>query len=113
MNRNEPLSPSLQQRSLEPRCLEPRSLEERLRVVRERCRLLADMFSIQAEAAWLALHVSLSVDTYNALTDLCRSSAEDLERLSQEIPGAIANWHAEDGRDAEPNYASIADVQAP
>lgn len=82
------------------------SLEERLRAVRERCRLLADMFSLQAEAAWLACQVPLSVDTFNALTDLCRESADDLERLAQEIPGAIANWQA-------PNYAAIADVQEP
>ena len=71
----------------------PLSLEERLRVVRERCRLLADVFSIQAEAAFLACHVSLSADAFNALTDLCRSSADDLERLAQDIPGSIANWH--------------------
>jgi hypothetical protein len=70
----------------------PLSLEERLRVVRERCRLLADMFSIQAEATFLACHVSLSADAFNALTDICRSSADDLERLAQDIPGAIANW---------------------
>lgn len=70
----------------------PPSLEERLRVVRERCRLLADVFSIQAEAAFLACHVSLSPDAFNALTDLCRSSADDLERLAQDIPGSIANW---------------------
>ena len=70
----------------------PFSLEERLRVVRERCRLMADVFSIQAEATFLACHVSLSADAYNALTDMCRSSADDLERLAQDIPGAIANW---------------------
>jgi hypothetical protein len=70
----------------------PLSLEERLRVVRERCRLLADVFSIQAEATFLACHVSLSADAFNALTDMCRSSADDLERLAQDIPGAIANW---------------------
>ena len=70
----------------------PLSLEERLRIVRERCRLMADVFSIQAEAAFLACHVSMSADAYNALTDMCRSSADDLERLAQDIPGAIANW---------------------
>lgn len=70
----------------------PLSLEERLRVVRERCRLLADVFSIQAEATFLACHVSMSADAFNALTDMCRSSADDLERLAQDIPGAIANW---------------------
>jgi hypothetical protein len=70
----------------------PLSLEERLRVVRERCRLMADVFSIQAEATFLACHVSMSADAYNALTDMCRSSADDLERLAQDIPGAIANW---------------------
>jgi hypothetical protein len=70
----------------------PPSLEERLRVVRERCRLMADVFSIQAEASFLACHVSMSADAYNALTDMCRSSADDLERLAQDIPGSIANW---------------------
>ena len=45
----------------------PLSLEERLRVVRERCRLMADVFSIQAEATFLACHVSMSADAYNAL----------------------------------------------
>jgi hypothetical protein len=68
------------------------SLEERLRVVRERCRLLADVFSIQAEASFLACHLSMSADAYHALTDICRSSADDLERLAQDIPGSIANW---------------------
>jgi hypothetical protein len=68
------------------------SLEERLRVVRERCRLLADVFSIQAEATFLTCHVTMSADAYQALTDMCRSSADDLERLAQDIPGAIANW---------------------
>lgn len=68
------------------------SLEERIRVVRERCRLMADVFSIQAEATFLACHVSMSADAYNALTDMCRSSADDLERLAQDIPGEIANW---------------------
>jgi hypothetical protein len=70
----------------------PLSLEERLRVVRERCRLMADVFSIQAEATFLACHVSMSADAYNALTDMCRSSADDLERLAEDLPGAIANW---------------------
>lgn len=70
----------------------PLSLEERLRIVRERCRLMADVFSIQAEATFLACHVSMSADAYNALTDMCRSSADDLERLAQDIPGVIANW---------------------
>ena len=70
----------------------PPSLEERLRVVRERCRLLADMFSIQAEASFLACHVALSPDAFNALTDICRSSADDLDRLAHDIPGAIASW---------------------
>lgn len=69
------------------------SLEERIRVVRERCRLMADVFSIQAEATFLACHVSMSADAYNALTDMCRSSADDLERLAQDIPGEIANWY--------------------
>lgn len=70
----------------------PLSLEERIRVVRERCRLMADVFSIQAEATFLACHVSMSADAYNALTDMCRSSADDLERLAQDIPGEMANW---------------------
>jgi hypothetical protein len=70
----------------------PPSLEERLRVVRERCRLLADVFNIQAEASFLACHVSMSADAFHALTDMCRSSADDLERLVQDIPGSIANW---------------------
>lgn len=73
-------------------CEGPLSLEERLRIVRERCRLVADLFSIQAEATFLACHVSMSADAYNALTDMCRSSADDLERLAQDIPGTIANW---------------------
>lgn len=87
----------------------PFSLEERLRVIRERCRLLADVFSLQAETAWLACPIPLSADTFSALTDLCRTSADDLERLSHEIPGAIANWQA----DAATNCGPIADVQGP
>jgi hypothetical protein len=75
------------------------SLEERLRVVRERCRLLADVFSLQAEATFLACHVSMSADAYSAFTDMCRSSADDLERLAQDLPGAIANWY--------PDYAAF------
>jgi hypothetical protein len=77
----------------------PLSLEERLRVVRERCRLLADVFSLQAEATFLACHVSMSADAYSAFTDMCRSSADDLERLAQDLPGAIANWY--------PDYAAF------
>jgi hypothetical protein len=73
----------------------PLSLEERLRVIRERCRLLADVFSLQAEATFLACHVSMSADAYCAFTDMCRSSADDLERLAQDLPGAIANWYPE------------------
>lgn len=69
------------------------SLEERIRVVRERCRLMADVFSIQAEATFLACHVSMSADGYNALMEMCRSSADDLERLAQDLPGEIANWY--------------------
>jgi hypothetical protein len=71
----------------------PPSLEERLRVVRERCRLLADLFSLQADAAFLACHVAMTVDAFNALTALCRASADDLERLVREMPGSMANWH--------------------
>lgn len=67
-------------------------LEERIRVVRERCRLMADVFSIQAEATFLACHVSMSADAYNALTDMCRASADDLEQLAHDLPGVIANW---------------------
>lgn len=85
-------TPSMVHHLASPWAEGPLSLEERLRIVRERCRLLADMFSIHAEATFLACHVSMSADAYNALTDMCRSSADDLERLAQDIPGAIANW---------------------
>lgn len=68
------------------------SLEERIRIVRERFRLMADVFSIQAEATFLACHVSMSADAYNALTDMCRASADDLERLAHDLPGGMANW---------------------
>ena len=87
----------------------PFSLEERLRVIRERCRLLADVFTLQAETAWLACPIPLSADTFSALTDLCRASADDLERLSHEIPGAIAHWQVE----VAANCDAAADVQAP
>lgn len=71
------------------------SVEERLRHVRECCRLLADLFTIQAEAAFLACDATLSTDAYNALTTICRTSADDLERLVREMPPAVANWHGE------------------
>jgi hypothetical protein len=71
------------------------SVEERLRHVRECCRLLADFFNIQAEAAFLACEVSLSMDAYNALTTICRTSADDLERLVREMPPSLANWQGE------------------
>jgi hypothetical protein len=71
------------------------SVEERLRHVRECCRLLADLFNIQAEAAFLACQVSLSTDAYNALTTICRASADDLERLVREMPPSVANWHGD------------------
>lgn len=69
------------------------SVEERLRHVRECCRLLADFFNIQAEAAFLACEVSLSSDAYSALTTICRASADDLERLVRDMPPSLANWH--------------------
>ncbi len=71
------------------------SLEERLRHVRECCRLLADFFSIQAEAAFVACQVSLSTDAYSALTTICRAAADELERLVREMPPSMANWHGE------------------
>jgi len=70
------------------------SLEERLRHVRECCRLLGDFFGIQAEAAFLACDTTMSMDAYNALTGLCHAAADELERLVQELPPAVANWHA-------------------
>jgi hypothetical protein len=69
----------------------PLSVEERLRHVRECCRLLADFFAIQAEATFVAVPVSISMDAYNALTTICRTCAEDLERLVREIPPSLAN----------------------
>ncbi len=73
----------------------PPSVEERLRHVRECCRLLADVFSIQSEAAFLGAEVALSMDAYNALTTISRSCADDLERMVREIPASIANWNGE------------------
>ena len=70
------------------------SLEERLRHVRECCRLLGDFFGIQAEAAFLACDTTMSMDAYHALTGLCHAAADELERLVQELPPAVANWHA-------------------
>jgi hypothetical protein len=70
------------------------SLEERLRHVRECCRLLGDFFGIQAEAALLACETTLSMDAYHALTGLCHAAADELERLVQEMPSSLANWHA-------------------
>jgi hypothetical protein len=73
----------------------PLSVEERLRHVRECCRLLADLFEIQAEAAFLGASVSMSVDAYNALTTVCSGCADDLARLVREIPASLADWRAE------------------
>jgi len=70
----------------------PHSLEERLRAIRERCRLLADLFSLQAEASLLAGQVDLSPDACHALMELCRTAADDLEALARALPGSIANW---------------------
>jgi hypothetical protein len=78
-----------------PPAAEPPSVEERLRRVRESCRLLAAMFSIQAEATFLGGQVSLSVDAYNALSTICDSCGADLERLIGEMPPSIANWRGE------------------
>src|SRR5690348_7486277 len=65
---------------------------KKMTCLEERCRLMADVFSIQAEATFLACHVSMSADAYNALTDMCRASADDLEQLAHDLPGVIANW---------------------
>jgi hypothetical protein len=73
----------------------PLSVEERLRHVRECCRLLSDVFAIQAEATFLGAEISLSEDAYNALTTICRGCADDLQRLVREIPPSLANWVAE------------------
>ena len=78
-----------------PSAAEPPSVEERLRHVRESCRLLASMFSIQAEGTFRGIDVSLSVDAYNALSSICESCGADLERLIGEIPPPIANWRGE------------------
>ncbi len=71
------------------------SLEERLRHVRECCRLLADFFSLQAEAAFVACQVPFSTHAYNALSTVCRAAADDLENLVRDMPPSIANWHGE------------------
>lgn len=70
------------------------SLEERLRHVRECCRLLADFFNIQAEASFLSCEATLSLDAYNALTGLCNAAADELELLVRQMPASLANWHA-------------------
>ena len=75
--------------------LAPLSVEERLRHVRECCRLLADVFEIQAEATFLGASVSMSMDAYNALATVCRGCADDLARLIHEIPAPLADWHTE------------------
>lgn len=80
--------------------LEALSLEERLRHVREGCRLFADLFAIQAELAFLASQVVLSADAYNFLSCCCQSSADDLERLVRELPPDIANWHGAGGKNS-------------
>jgi len=69
------------------------SLEERLRHVRECCRLLADFFNIQAEATLMACEATLSTDAYNALTGLCNAAADELEQLVRQMPAGLANWH--------------------
>jgi hypothetical protein len=74
------------------------SVEERLRSARERYRLLADLFNLQAEAGVSAQDVRLSGDGLLALRQLCTAAAEDLERLARELPPAIANWRAEPER---------------
>lgn len=74
------------------------SVEERLRSARERYRLLADLFNLQAEAGLSAQGVRLSGDGLLALRQLCTAAAEDLERLARELPPAIANWRAEPER---------------
>lgn len=75
------------------------SLEERLRHVRECCRLLADFFNIQAEATFLMCEATMSTEAYNALTGLCNAAADELEQLVHEMPPALANWHAGLGGD--------------
>jgi hypothetical protein len=85
----------LDQRAIEEvRVMMSLSIEERLRHVRECCRLLGDFFGIQAEAAFLACETTMSMEAYNALTGLCHAAADELERLVQEMPPALANWHA-------------------
>jgi hypothetical protein len=71
----------------------PLSLEERLRSVRECCGLMADLFNIQAELAFLSCEVALSQDACNFLNSVCRAAADDLERLVRELPPGLANWH--------------------
>lgn len=80
----------------------PHSLEERLRAIRERCRLLADLFSLQAEANLLACQVELSADACHALMELCRTAADDLEALAHALPGSIANWYPGSDDDGRP-----------
>jgi hypothetical protein len=77
-------------------------LKSGLRTVRERCRLLADFFSVQADAAFLAIQSPISVDGLNALSEFCRASGDDLERLAHEMPGSIANWRPPTTDLAEP-----------
>ncbi len=78
-----------------PPLVAPLSVEERLRHVRECCRLLADLFEIQAEATFLGASASMSMDAYNALTTVSRGCADDLARLIREIPASLADWRAE------------------
>jgi hypothetical protein len=73
---------------------EPPSVEERLRHVRECCRLLADLFSTLSEVAYVGGQTSLSVDACNALTTICRDCGDDLERLVRQIPPSISNWQS-------------------
>jgi hypothetical protein len=76
------------------------SVEERLRSARERYRLLADVFNLQAEASRSVQEVRLSFDGLVALRQLCVAAAEDLEWLARELPPAVANWRGEPRRDA-------------
>jgi hypothetical protein len=76
------------------------SVEERLRSARERYRLLADVFNLQAEASRSVQEVRLSFDGLVALRQLCVAAAEDLEWLARELPPAVANCRGEPRRDA-------------
>jgi hypothetical protein len=70
----------------------PRTLEDSILTLREHCRLLADFFSIHAQALEGGARVELSSDSCYALSELCDRSADYLERLGKVMPGEIANW---------------------